>query len=42
MTQLMANDEDLPDELQSAFPGPTALQFVYDKANQEIVIYAGQ
>jgi len=42
MTQLMADDEGLPDELASAFPGPTALQFVYDKANQEIVIYAGQ
>lgn len=42
MTQLMADDDDLPGELQSAFPGPTALQFVYDKANQEIVIYAGE
>ena len=42
MTQLMADDEGLPDELQSAFPGPTALQFVYDKANQEIVIFAGE
>ena len=42
MTQLMADDEGLPGELQSAFPGPTALQFVYDKANQEIVIYAGE
>jgi len=42
MTQLMADDEGLPDELASAFPGPTALQFVYDKANQEIVIYAGE
>ena len=40
--QLMSDDEDLPDELQSAFPGPTALQFVYDKANQEIVIFAGE
>jgi len=42
MTQLMADDEDLPDELKSAFPGSTALQFVYDKANQEIVIFAGE
>lgn len=42
MIQLMADDEGLPDELQSAFPGPTALQFVYDKANQEIVIFAGE
>jgi hypothetical protein len=42
MTQLMADDEGLPDELQSAFPGPAALQFVDDKANQEIVIYAGE
>ena len=42
MTQLMADDEDLPEELQSAFPGPTALQFVYDSANQEIVIFAGE
>ena len=42
MTQLMAYEEGLPDELQSAFPGPTALQFVYDKANQKIVIFAGE
>ena len=42
MTQLMADDEGLPDELALAFPGSTALQFVYDKANQEIVIYAGE
>jgi len=42
MTQFMANEEGLPDELASAFPGSTALQFVYDTANQEIVIYAGE
>ncbi|KFF58272.1 hypothetical protein JF66_19755 [Cryobacterium sp. MLB-32] len=42
MTQLMADEEGLPDELASAFPGSTALQFVYDKTNQEIVIYAGE
>lgn len=42
MTQLMVDEEGIPDELQSAFPGPTALQFVYDKSNQQIVIYAGQ
>ena len=42
MTQLTANEEGLPDELTSAFPGSTALQFVYDKTNQKIVIYAGE
>lgn len=29
-----------PDELKSAFPKPSALQFVYDKTNNEVVIFA--
>ena len=36
MTQLEADDEDLPEELRSEFPGPTGLQFVYDGENQKL------
>jgi hypothetical protein len=31
---------DLPAELRSAFPKGTALQFVYDKAHNEVVVFA--
>lgn len=42
MTQFQAGDKNLPAELQSAFPGVTALQVVYDSVNKEIVIFTGE
>ncbi|MBC7596749.1 MAG: hypothetical protein H7288_22965 [Kineosporiaceae bacterium] len=42
MTQLLADDEGLPEELRSAFPASTGLQFVYDRENQEVLIFAGE
>ena len=42
MTQFETDEEGLPEELRSAFPGSTALQLVYDSENEEIVIFAGE
>lgn len=41
MTQVRSDDQEFPDQLQSAFPGSTAFQFVYDPANNEVVVFAG-
>jgi hypothetical protein len=40
IAQFSAAAEGFPKELRSAFPGPTALQFVYDAANNEVVVFA--
>jgi hypothetical protein len=40
MTQFRVDALSLPDELQAAFPNSDALQFVYDEANNEVVIFA--
>jgi hypothetical protein len=42
MTQFLVDAQGLPAELTTAFPTATALQFVYDSANQEIVVFASQ
>lgn len=41
-TQIWSAMEGLPEEFSSAFPEPTALQFVYDAAHREIVVFADQ
>lgn len=40
MVQFRADLPDFPEELRSAFPGSTGLQFVYDSANHEVVVFA--
>ena len=40
MLQFTSDMDDLPEELQSAFPDSTGLQFVYDAENDEVVVFA--
>lgn len=42
MLQFRVDAPGFPKDLQSAFPGATALQFVYDRDNQEVVIFASK
>lgn len=38
--QFRLSDKNLPAELLSAFPDYTSMQFVYDRARQEVVVFA--
>lgn len=40
MAQFRADMEGFPETLRSAFPEPTALQFVFDAVNNEVVVFA--
>ena len=40
MAQFRADLDGLPAELREAFPDSTGLQFVYDRANNEVVVFA--
>jgi hypothetical protein len=40
MTQFRTDMPELPEEVVSAFPDTVALQFVYDSANHEVVVFA--
>lgn len=40
IVQFMPDTEGSPEELRSVFPSPTALQWVYDQANNEVVVFA--
>lgn len=42
MTQFSTTVQDAPAALGSAFPGKTALQFVYDRANNEVVVFLSE
>jgi hypothetical protein len=42
MIQFDLRTQELPTELRSAFPPSTALQFVYDKAHDEVVVFASK
>ncbi len=40
LTQFNADDQQLPEQLGAAFPDSTGLQFVYDAAHNEVVVFA--
>ncbi|RFA13733.1 hypothetical protein B7R21_07825 [Subtercola boreus] len=40
MVQFRPDSDGYPADLRAAFPGPAALQFVYDQATNEIVVFA--
>jgi hypothetical protein len=40
VAQFTSGARELPDELRAAFPDSTAFQFVYDRTNHEVVVFA--
>lgn len=40
VAQFTLGARELPEELRAAFPDSTAFQFVYDRANHEVVVFA--
>ncbi|RFA09089.1 hypothetical protein B7R54_07510 [Subtercola boreus] len=40
IVQFRPDADGYPDDLRTAFPGPAALQFVCDQANNEVVVFA--